>query len=299
MNDEIGVKIAISPIAWSNDDLRELGGETSLQTFLDDAKNIGFDGVELGSKFPNDKKELKSILKDYNLELAGGWFSGNLLINSLEEEKENLLKEIERRVFNGCSNIVYAECSNTIQGKAISLSKKPILSNDEMKKYAEKYSILHDFVKQNGVTLAYHHHMGTIIQTAQEVDLFLRYCSKEVGLTFDTGHFYFAGAHPLYELQKHTERIYHIHLKDVRENIKRQCLQKDCNFLEAVLEGIFTTPGNGAIDFCSIIECLKENKYSGWIVIEAEQDPRKADPFEYSQAAFEFIQGLLQEKDKK
>lgn len=288
------IKLGISPIGWSNDDLVELGGETSLETFLKDAKELGFDGVELGNKFPKDKKELQKVLKAYDLELAGGWFSGNLLINSIEKEKENLLKEIERRVFNNCSNIVYAECSNTIQTKAIALSKKPKLSEDELKKYAQAYSTLHDFAKENGVILAYHHHMGTIIQTAEEVDLFLKYSSKEVGLTFDTGHFYFANANPLNELLKHKDRIYHIHFKDVRENIKQEALKKDSPFLEAVLNGIYTVPSDGVIDFVSIIKVLKQMDYKGWIIIEAEQDPKKANPYIYSKKALEFICNLLE-----
>lgn len=288
------IKLGISPIGWSNDDLVELGGETSLETFLKDAKELGFDGVELGNKFPKDKKELQKVLKAYDLELAGGWFSGNLLINSIEKEKENLLKEIERRVFNNCSNIVYAECSNTIQTKAIALSKKPKLSEDELKKYAQAYSVLHDFAKENGVILAYHHHMGTIIQTAKEVDLFLKYSSKEVGLTFDTGHFYFANANPLNELLKHKDRIYHIHFKDVRENIKQEALKKDSPFLEAVLNGIYTVPSDGVIDFVSIVKVLKQMDYKGWIIIEAEQDPKKANPYIYSKKALEFICNLLE-----
>lgn len=288
------IKLGISPIGWSNDDLVELGGETSLETFLKDAKELGFDGVELGNKFPKDKKELQKVLKAYDLELAGGWFSGNLLINSIEKEKENLLKEIERRVFNNCSNIVYAECSNTIQTKAIALSKKPKLSEDELKKYAQAYSVLHDFAKENGVILAYHHHMGTIIQTAKEVDLFLKYSSKEVGLTFDTGHFYFANANPLNELLKHKDRIHHIHFKDVRENIKQEALKKDSPFLEAVLNGIYTVPSDGVIDFVSIVKVLKQMDYKGWIIIEAEQDPKKANPYIYSKKALEFICNLLE-----
>lgn len=298
MNNASDIQIAISPIAWSNDDLKELGGETSLQTFLEDAKHIGFDGVELGNKFPQKKEELKAVLNLYDLKLAGGWFSGNLLSHSLEKEKECLLKEIERRVFNQCSNIVYAECSNTIQTQAIALSKKPILSEDEMKTYAYKYSLLHEFAKENAVTLAYHHHMGTIIQTAQEVDLFLQYASKEVGLTFDTGHFYFAGANPLKQLQKYKGRIHHIHLKDVREERKYEALKKRQPFLQAVLEGVFTTPGDGVIDFNGIMQELKQNNYKGWIVIEAEQDPKKADPFVYSQKAFKFIKDLLTAEKK-
>lgn len=293
MKYSIDIKLGISPIAWSNDDLIELGGQTPLETFLSDAKNIGFDGVELGNKFPKDKKALKEILDEYELELAGGWFSGNLLSNSLEEEKEKLLKEIQRRKYCNCHHIVYAECSNSIQGKALGLSSKPKLSEEEIKQYAHTYSKLYDFAKENGVILGYHHHMGAIFQYPYEIDLFLKYAHKEVSLTFDTGHFYFAGANPLAELQKHYNRISHVHLKDVREEVKNTILKEDKSFLEAIVAGVYTVPGDGIIDFKPIVDYLKKINYKGWIIIEAEQDPKKADPYTYSKQAFEFISKLL------
>lgn len=287
------VKLGIAPIAWSNDDLRELGGETPLEVFLNDAKKIGFDGVELGYKFPYDKKELKRILKDYDLELAGGWFSGNLLVQSVAQEQESLLREMERRAYCDCYQLVYAECSNTIQGKSLGLSKKPILTQDEIKEYAEKYSSLNAFVSKQGFSMGFHHHMGAIFQYANEVDLFLQYASLESGLTFDTGHFYFAGANPLEELKKHLHRVKHIHLKDVREEIKQEMLQKDSSFLESVVAGVYTTPGDGVIDFKEILDFLKTTNYEGWLVIEAEQDPKRANPYEYSKKAYALVQDLL------
>ncbi len=289
------VKLGIAPIAWSNDDLIELGGETSLDVFLRDAKEIGFRGVELGNKFPKDKKELKKVLDDYDLELAGGWFSGNLLINSIEREQENLLREMERRAYCNCYNIVYAECSNTIQSKALGLSKKPILTQEQVKDYAEKYSKIHDFVSKQGFNMGFHHHMGAIFQYAFEVDLFMQYISADAGLTFDTGHFCFAGANPLVELKKHMSRVKHIHLKDVREHVKQEMLKEDRSFLESVIAGVYTTPGDGMIDFKEIIDFLKTTDYKGWLVIEAEQDPKKADPYMYSKKAYGLLQDFLKE----
>ena len=289
------IKLGISPIGWSNDDLLELGGDTPLETFLKEAREIGFSGVELGNKFPKDKKDLKAVLQEYDLELAGGWFSGNLLVNSLMEEQEILAREIERRLYNNCTNIVYAECSNTIQGKSIPLSQKPILDIDSMKRYAESYSKLHEFAKKEGVTLAYHHHMGAIIQTSFEVDSFLQYASNEAGLTFDSGHFAFSGADPVYELEKHIGRVYHVHFKDIREQVLKECLSEDFPFLDSVLKGVYTTPGDGVLDFKSITEILKKENYKGWIIIEAEQDPRVANPYEYSKRAFSYITDFLKD----
>ena len=288
------VKLAIAPIAWSNDDLPQLGGNTSLETCLSQTREAGYVGTEMGGKFPQDKKELKKVLEDFDLELAGSWFSGNLLSQSLDQELKDLGDFIDVKLYAGCKVVVYCECSNTIQGKQeIALSKKPVLSEDEMKDYASKYNTLYDFAKSKGAVLTYHHHMGTIIQNENEIDMFLKYTKDEVGLSFDTGHLYFAGVNPLDMIKKHKNRISHVHFKDVREEVKKEVLKKDTSFIDAVLAGVYTVPGDGIIDFSPIVDVLKEINYEGWIVVEAEQDPELANPFVYAKKAFAYINKIL------
>ena len=288
------VKLAIAPIAWSNDDLPQLGGNTSLETCLSQTREAGYVGTEMGGKFPQDKKELKKVLEDFDLELAGSWFSGNLLSQSLDQELKDLGDFIDVKLYAGCKVVVYCECSNTIQGKQeIALSKKPVLSESQMKDYASKYNTLYDFAKSKGAVLTYHHHMGTIIQNENEIDMFLKYTKDEVGLSFDTGHLYFAGVNPLDMIKKHKNRISHVHFKDVREEVKKEVLKKDTSFIDAVLAGVYTVPGDGIIDFSPIVEVLKEINYEGWIVVEAEQDPELANPFVYAKKAFAYINKIL------
>ncbi len=288
------VKLAIAPIAWSNDDLLQLGGNTPLETCLSETREAGYIGTEMGGKFPQDKKKLKKVLEDFDLELAGSWFSGNLLSQSVEQELKDLDVFIDNKLYAGCKVVVYCECSNTIQGKQkISLSKKPVLSEAEMKVYAKNYNILFDFAKSKGVVLSYHHHMGTIIQNEDEIDMFLKYTKDEVSLSFDTGHIYFAGGNPLEMIKKHKNRISHVHFKDVREKIKKEVLEKDTSFIDAVLAGIYTVPGDGIIDFVPIVGVLKEINYVGWIVVEAEQDPKLANPLEYAKKAYIYINKIL------
>lgn len=288
------VKLATAPIAWTNDDLPQLGGDTPVETCLKEIRESGFIGTELGGKYPQDKKELKEILEKFDLELAGGWFSGFLLTNSVEQEIQRLESEIERRAYVGCNIIVYCECSNTIQGDQNKpLSQKPILSDDEMKEYAENFSKLAAYAKEKGVILAYHHHMGTIIQTRLEIDKFLAYSTKDVGLAYDTGHVYFGGGDPLEVIKKHKDRIFHVHFKDVREDVRMTVDKEDKSFLDAVLDGVYTVPGDGAIDFEPIIEVLKEIDYKGWIVVEAEQDPAIANPLEYAKKAHNYLSKLI------
>ncbi|NQY93716.1 MAG: myo-inosose-2 dehydratase [Campylobacteraceae bacterium] len=288
------VKLAKAPIAWSNDDLPQLGGDTPLETCLSEIRQAGYVGTEMGGKFPSDKVELKKVLNEFNLELAGAWFSGNLLIDSVEDEIKRLDTFIDDKLYAGCKTIVYCECSNTIQGKQdIPLSQKPVLNEDEMKTYAQNYNKLYDFAKQKGAVLSYHHHMGTIIQNTDEIDMFLKYTKDEVGLAFDTGHVYFAGGDPLVEIKKHKNRISHIHFKDVRENEKMDAINSDKSFIDAVLAGVYTVPGDGVIDFAPIVDVLKEIDYHGWIVVEAEQDPKIANPLEYATKAYSYITKII------
>lgn len=291
----MAIKLGVSPIAWSNDDLVELGGDTTLEMCLNDIREIGFDGVELGNKFPKDKVELKKILDSYSLSLVGGWFSGFLLKNGVEKEKKRLEIEMEKRRFCNCNNIVYAECSNTIQSTDKGISKKPFLTIKELISYSKKYEELSIFAKKEGFIMSYHHHMGTILQNSDEVDIFLENTSPDVGLTYDTGHYYFSNADPIYELKKHFKRIFHIHLKDVRKDVRDFIVANDKSFLEAVKMGVYTVPGDGCINFKEIIKFICAKKYDGWLVIEAEQDPKKADPFIYSQNSFNFINSYLKE----
>ena len=288
------VKLATAPIAWTNDDLPQLGGDTPLDVCLKELRESGFIGTELGGKFPQDKEELKQVLLKYDLELAGGWFSGNLLVDSLEDEIKRLDKEIDKRLYVNCNIVVYCECSNTIQGnQEIALSKKPVLSKNEMKEFASDYTKLFFHAKQRGVVLAYHHHMGTIIQNSDEIDMFLSFCDDEVGLAYDSGHMYFAGANPLEEIKKHKNRISHVHFKDVREDVRALVIKNDESFLDSVLKGGYTVPGDGVIDFEPIIDVLREINYKGWIVVEAEQDPKIANPLEYAKKAYSYLSKII------
>ena len=288
------IKLATAPIAWTNDDLPQLGGDTPLDVCLSEIRESGFIGTELGGKFPQDKEELKQVLLKHDLELAGGWFSGFLLTNSIDVEIKRLDKEIDRRLYVNCNIVVYCECSNTIQGnQEIALSKKPVLSKDEMKKFAQDYTKLFFHAKSRGVLLAYHHYMGTIIQNSDEIELFLSFCDDEVGLAYDTGHMYFAGANPLEEIKKHKNRIAHVHFKDVREDVRAAVIKNDESFLDAVLKGVYTVPGDGAIDFVPIVDVLREINYKGWIVVEAEQDPKIANPLEYAKIAHKYLTKII------
>jgi inosose dehydratase len=241
---------------------------------------------------PADTAGLRAYLERYGVSLCGGWCSGNLMVSSIEEEKEAIAQQVEQFAALKAPCIVYAECSNTIQGDLNRpVSRRPKLTRDEVLAYAGKLSELAKWSEDEGVKLSYHHHMGSMIQDAEDIDWLMEGSDPALTLLFDTGHLHFAGADPVAVLDKWADRVHHVHFKDVRQPVLDGVLAKNGSFLDAVAAGAFTVPGDpeGCIDFDAVTNKLKAMDYTGWIVVEAEQDPSKADPFDYSKMGYDFI----------
>ena len=285
----MSVKLGIAPIAWSNDDMPELGGETSLETCLHEARQAGFSGIESGGKFPKTSKELIPILKKFNINLCSGWYGANLLKRSVKEEMENIRSQLN--LFKDCKApcIVFAEVTNSIQGNEKKpLSKRPCLENDEWKTFCKKINELGKMLEDEQMPLAYHHHMGTVIQSEEDTIRLMEQTNDSVKLTIDTGHMLFAGGDYLKIIRNLKEKITHVHCKDMRKHVLEKSLDKDLSFRHAFLEGAFTVPGDGCIDYKPFLDQLKKNDYNGWLVVEAEQDPKKANPFEYAKKGYAY-----------
>ena len=276
-------KLGIAPIAWSNDDLPELGGETTLDTCLSESKLSGFIGVETGGKFPKTPEELGPILKNHKLHLASGWYSGTVLDNDLENEKDKVLQQLVLFKELGASVLAYGETSGTIQNvRHAPLNTKRKIHAEEFKEYGRKLTLFAEFCSDFGVPISFHHHMGTAIETEHELDMLMSHTGEAVKLLFDSGHMTFAKGDSLAVINKYANRINHFHAKDIRSNVINNLDHSKQSFLDAVLEGAFTVPGDGNINFKEVIEALYENNYEGWFIVEAEQDPTKANPFEYA-----------------
>jgi len=290
----MSVKLGIAPIAWSNDDMPELGGETSLEQCLDEASQAGFIGIESGGKFPKTSKELLPKLNNYNLNLCSGWYGGNLRQNSIDEEKQLIRGQLD--LFKDCNApcIVFAEVSGSIQGDPNrKLSTRPQMDNEEWNSFCNKLSEMGKFLEGEGMPLAYHHHMGTVIETHEDTIRLLENTDDSVKLTLDTGHMLFAQGNSKKILEDFSSRIIHIHCKDIRKNVLDKSLKEDLSFRGAFLEGAFTVPGDGCIDYKPLFDVLKEKNYSGWLVVEAEQDPAKANPFEYAKIGYKYLAETL------
>ena len=291
----MSVKLGIAPIAWSNDDMPELGGETSLEQCLDEASQAGFIGIESGGKFPKTSKELLPKLNNYNLNLCSGWYGGNLRQNSTNKEKQLIRGQLD--LFKDCNApcIVFAEVSGSIQGDPNrKLSTRPQMDNEEWDSFCNKLSEMGKFLEGEGMPLAYHHHMGTVIETHEDTIRLLENTDDSVKLTLDTGHMLFAQGNSKKILEDFSSRIIHIHCKDIRKNVLDNSLENDLSFRGAFLDGAFTVPGDGCIDYKPLFDILKVKNYSGWLVVEAEQDPAKANPFKYAKIGYKYLTETFQ-----
>lgn len=290
----MNVRIGINPISWSNDDLPSLGGETSLETALTEGRKIGYQGFELGNKFPRESAALRKVLSAHGLELVSGWYSGRLAKRSVEEEIEAVGPHLKLLAENGAKVMVYGEVADSIQGAPQPLYKRPrFFTPEQWEGYADRLTRFARHTLAHGVRVAYHHHMGAYVEAPADVDELMRRAGPEVGLLFDTGHITFAGGDAVTMLAKHVQRVCHVHCKDVRPDVIRLARNNNWSFLESVINGAFTVPGDGVVDFPAVIRLLRDNGYSGWLVVEAEQDPVVAPSYAYADKGFRTLKQLV------
>ncbi len=272
-------KLGIAPIAWWNDDLAELSDDVSLEECLRQASVAGFTGMETGRRFPMKMDELGPILERFGISICGGWFSGLLLDGDIEVERDRIAEQMEFFIAAGAPGIAYGETARSIQGvRSAPLATKPKLDEAEIAAYGRKVSDFSDWCESQGMPIAYHHHMAAAIETEAELDLFMKHSS--VPLLFDAGHMAFAGGDVMRVIENHAGRISHIHTKDVRMDVINGMDRCRESFLDAVVKGAFTVPGNGWLDFELITNALADKGYEGWFVVEAEQDPTTNPPLE-------------------
>ncbi len=288
------IKLGIAPIAWSNDDMPELGGDTPIEKCLEDAKKAGFIGIELGGKFPRNPGITNFLLNKFDLKMPGGWYGALLRGRTAKEEwmalqdHLNLLKLVKADVF------VFADVSGSIQGDASKpLSERPKLEKDEWKNYCKKINELSNRLMDEGMPISYHEHMGTIIQSEEDVDKFINFTNDNTFLLYDTGHLMFANANYERVLKNYISRINHVHCKDIRRDVFLNSIKNNLSFRDSFLEGVFTVPGDGCIDYNPLIKILFDYQYSKWLVIEAEQDPKKANPLEYARIGHNYLLHIL------
>ena len=292
----MSVRIGINPITWVNDDDPTLGGETTLETILSDTKAAGYAGNELGNKFPRDPAVLGPILEAHGLSLVSGWYSGRIYEQDVDAEFDAILPHLTLLRALGAKVVVYADTS----GERDQMSRYPVsqrarLEDSEWPAYGRKITALADRMAEFGVRMAVHHHMQTIIETDHEIDQLMAHSGESVGLLFDTGHCIYAKGDPAALLARHVKRVNHVHCKDIRRPVLEKAWANDWSFMHAVLEGIFTVPGDGSVDYPPLLKRLADAGYSGWLVVEAEQDPAKANPLTYATMGYRNLRSMAEE----
>ena len=290
------IKFGIAPINWSNDDLLELGADITLEQCLGDMQKAGFSGTEMGHKYPTDAQRLKPILGRYNLDLASAWFSTYFVQSTNpEEELDRLEKSLQFLSAMGANTVNLAECSGAVHNaRHIPLLQKPVFDEKDWDRLIRGLSKAGQLCHTYGIQAGYHHHMGTGIESYEEIERLMKSTDPEtISLCADTGHLCYAGIDPLDVFKNFSDRIKHIHLKDVRRNILESGPGNKGSFLDSVLEGVFTVPGDGMIDFVPIFEAVVDSEYEGWMIVEAEQNPAKADPLQYAQMAAEYLGNIF------
>jgi inosose dehydratase len=294
MSRHFDVKIGINPISWTNDDLPWLGGETPLEVALAEGKAIGYQGFELGNKFPRESAALRAVLARHGVELVSGWYSGELARRSVEEEIDAVGPHLKLLADNGATVMVYGEVADTIQSAPQPLYKRPrFVTPKDWLAYADRVTAFARHTLGRGVRLAYHHHMGAYVEHPADVDRLMALTGEEVGLLLDSGHMTFSGGDAVAMLAKHVRRVCHVHCKDVRPQVVRLARNRDWSFLQSVINGAFTVPGDGCVDFKALLQLLYDSEYRGWLVVEAEQDPVVAPSYRYAEMGYRHLRDLI------
>jgi inosose dehydratase len=291
------VRIGINPISWSNDDLPALGGKTPLETALREGAEIGYEGFELGNKFPKEPQALKAKLAEFGVACVSGWYSGELAEGSVKDEIARCEAHMAKLQYNGCKVVVYGEVAGSIQGRIDTpLFKRPRFANAaQWKAYGDRLTTFGEHLRSTyGITLAYHHHMGAYVESPDDVDQLMAVTGPSVGLLFDTGHAFYGGASdPVRLLERHIGRVVHVHCKDVRPKVIAAARNDGWSFLNGVINGTFTVPGDGVIDFDGVLSALHAHGYEGWLVVEAEQDPAVAPSYAYAKEGYETLRRIV------
>lgn len=289
----MSIRIGINPLTWTNDDLPSLGAETPLETCLAEAREAGYAGIELGNKFPRDPAVLGPIMDRAGLDIVSGWYSGALLARDAAAEIEALQPHLRLLKAMGSRVMVFAEVTDCVHGRQdIPVSRRPVLGDDHWQLFADRLTEVGDYLRDQGVGLAFHHHMGTVVETEAEIDRLMALTGPSVGLLLDTGHMTYAQGDPHAVLARHGARVNHVHCKDVRRQVLERARADDMSFLQSVLAGVFTVPGDGMVDFARLARQLKQLGYDGWLVVEAEQDPAKAHPLTYAKMGYQTLRDV-------
>jgi inosose dehydratase len=289
----LGLPIGVNPSSWSNNVITDFGGDTPLERCLTEASAAGYSGIELGYKFPLVADELKSLLAAHRLRLISGWYGSQLLQRSVRDEISAMRGYVDLLATMGCSIAIFADMSGAIyRDPSMPISRRPVLRPSDWGGYCAKLSEIGQYLSDRGISLAYHHHAGSFVENEDEILRLIEGSGPEVGLLIDAGHLAYGGVDIMRLTRRLAQRVIHVHCKDIRAPILARARAEDWSFIDAVRAGVFTVAGDGVIDFAALVGELRHRGYQGWLINEAEQDPKKADPAIYACKAFNYLAPL-------
>lgn len=291
------ISLGISPLNWINDDMPSLGFQNNFEQILSEIALTGYSGTEIGITFPQDAQKIQYHLKLRNLKIASKWFSSHLITQPYSKVEEQFKKELSllKAVNASCINI--CEMSyNLFRNDYSMFQKKPLLSEKQWQNLCEGLDKLGKLAYKEGIKLCYHHHLGTVIQTQEEISFLLNHTNpKYVYLCLDTADLTLANIEPISFITQINKRIGHVHLKDIYAEKITEAQKYNYSFRDAIKHNCFTIPGdgNGYINFEKIFQALEQINYNGWLIVEAEQNPEIANPFESALKARYYLTAML------
>ncbi|MFZ2624166.1 MAG: myo-inosose-2 dehydratase [Propionibacterium sp.] len=295
IKDPNGITWGMHPISWRNDDIPEVGEWNTLDTLLDDLVTLGFSGTECAGFFPS-AQEVREKVDARGLKIAAQWFSSYIVRDGVDAVLKDFEEKCRYLEALGATRVVVSEQTGSVQGirDVCIFDNKPILGEDEWTKLAKGLNVLGEVAHQHGLELVYHHHLGTVVMTAAETKRLMDMTDPgKVSLLFDTGHAFVGDGSVMPILEQNIDRIKHVHFKGVRPRKMEESKRANRSFLDSFLAGMFTVPGDGAIDFREPYRFLVDHGYRGWILVEAEQDPDIAKPLMYGGLARDYIESTL------
>lgn len=294
MFDKNSVKVGAVPNTWANDDLPELGGSTPFEQILDEMVLAGYEGTEMGSKYPADPAVLNEALALRGLKMSGAWCSTFFTVEGGEQQTmETFERSIPFYKAVGIEDVYVAEVGHAVHLQPIPvLANKPVFSDQQWQSMVSGLERMGRIAVANGLRICYHHHTGTGVQTQEDVERLMASTDpKLVWLLLDTAHIAFGGGDGLGLAEQFAERICHVHLKQVRGPVLERARADGLSFWDALRAGVFTVPGDpeGSLDLDPVLDVLGKRGFKGWLVVEAEQDPAKANPLKYTRMARDYI----------
>lgn len=257
-------RIAAAPISWGVCEVPGWGYQLPPQRVLGEMRDLGVMATEFGPAgfLPERADEAKRLLSEYGLSALGGF-----LPVLLHERSHDVIPDVDRFIDTclaaGAGVVVLAAFTG-----AEGYDARPRLDDAGWTVLLSNLDRIKARAEQRGVTAALHPHVGTMVESREDVARIL--AGSGIGLCVDTGHLLVGGTDPVALVRDELERVAHVHLKDVRVNLAEQVRAGTLSYGEAVRRGLYAPLGDGDVDVAALVQILEKGGYEGWYVLEQD-----------------------------